>query len=123
MTLYTFTGPISSILSSKFYPIKHGWGNGYVAIPKEHPLYGKDYMHPDVNLDAHGGITFSDFANSLDLNELPELQVITDDIKDYWVFGFDTLHAGDDEENCNEEYVKLQTLLLKLQLEQLTQTN
>lgn len=21
----------------------HGWGNGYVAVPKEHPFYGKKY--------------------------------------------------------------------------------
>ena len=42
-----------------------GWGNGYVFIPKEHPLHGVDYnevynMYPD--LEVHGGLTFSDYA-------------------------------------------------------------
>jgi len=35
--------------------IETGWGNGYVAVPKEHPLYGKDYNNIDI--DIHGGLT------------------------------------------------------------------
>jgi hypothetical protein len=46
--------------------------NGYVRVPKEHPVFGKGYNSVDV--DVHGGITYADEAG--------------------W-FGFDTLHAGD----------------------------
>jgi len=31
---------------------------GYVGVPPEHPLHGKDYQ--DLDLDAHGGLTFAD---------------------------------------------------------------
>ena len=31
---------------------------GYVGLPPEHPLYGKDYE--DVDFEVHGGLTFAD---------------------------------------------------------------
>jgi len=34
--------------------ISVGWGNGYVALPKNHPCFGKDYDSIAVNI--HGGI-------------------------------------------------------------------
>ena len=43
--------------STNMFP--HGWGNGYVALPKEHPLHGIDYNFLPVT--ATGGITYSEF--------------------------------------------------------------
>ena len=67
--------------------IEHGWGNGYVILPEEHPYYGKEY--DDINVDVHGGLTFSESAKDLDWPEI--------DAKDKkgWVIGFDTAHYGD----------------------------
>ena len=52
---------------------------GYVAVPKTHPYYGKDYNDLD-HIAVHGGLTFSGHH--------------TDD-EDVWWFGFDTGHYGD----------------------------
>src|SRR5438309_4447716 len=65
--------------------------NGYVAIPKDHPLFGKDYSqsvcdHPgcykhsiESLINVHGGITYSG-----------------KDEDGFWWFGFDTAHSSDD---------------------------
>jgi hypothetical protein len=54
--------------------------NGYVAIPKGHPLHGHSYDKVDSDwVDAHGGLTYSD----------------EDKETGEWVFGFDCSHAGD----------------------------
>lgn len=54
---------------------------GYIEIPTDHELYGKDYdeieAHYDYELPAHGGLTFSDFVDNK-----------------YWI-GFDCAHFGD----------------------------
>jgi hypothetical protein len=57
------------------FPYMGGWGNGYVAVPLEHPWYGLDC--DEIDVDIHGGLTFSE------------------EIDNYWVFGFDTNHYGD----------------------------
>jgi hypothetical protein len=49
--------------------------NGYVAVGKEHPLFGKQYDALDVSV--HGGLTYSNKQGDL------------------WVFGFDTAHLYD----------------------------
>ena len=46
--------------------IDFGWGNGYVIIPKDHPLNGKNYdeIHDLMpKLDVNGGLTFSKFTS------------------------------------------------------------
>lgn len=60
-----------------------GWGNGYIMLPKEHPLYGQHYDDAEL-CDIHGGWTFSEFDEF--------------EGKEYWVFGFDTCHLGDTPE-------------------------
>lgn len=50
----------------------YGAVNGYVKIPEGHHWYGLDY--DDINVDVHGGLTFSNAAG--------------------WI-GFDCLHSGD----------------------------
>ncbi len=54
----------------------NGQLNGYVAVPKDHPAWGRDYGEIDV--DVHGGLTFAGRG-----------------IDDSWVFGFDTSHGFD----------------------------
>lgn len=41
-----------------------GWGNGYIAVPPEHPLHGKS-DEVDTYVDAPGGFTFSASADDL----------------------------------------------------------
>lgn len=90
-----------------------GYANGYVAIPPEHPLYGIHYN--DVNIEVHGGLTFSKhfcFFNTT----TPEL--LDAKIPDnYWVFGFDTMHVSDTLESCPREYVINEVNILKEILE------
>ena len=86
-----------------------GWGNGYVCIPKGHPLWGKHYDKIDVTV--HGGLTFSEKASDLNWDE------ITEDMKDDWIIGFDTCHYDDNPDNCPKEYVEAQTRELVSQIE------
>lgn len=67
---------------------------GYVGLPPGHPLHGKSYEEP--NVDVHGGLTFADKCNEsatpctgichIPLNGRPD---------DVWWFGFDCAHFGD----------------------------
>lgn len=70
-----------------------GEANGYVSIPAENPLHGKDYGD-DVfrSVSVHGGLTWSSLAK--------ELRGVPSDIDpESWVVGFDTCHYGD---NCSK---------------------
>ena len=49
----------------------HGWGNGYVGVKKDHPLYGKHYrdlISIDVTTVTYNGNAISAFCYSLDEN-------------------------------------------------------
>lgn len=92
--------------------------NGYVAVPPGHPLYRKSNFDPEVeNLDVHGGVTFAGYEKTL-----PWVSVYLDHQKprrNWWVFGFDTCHCGDNSdkwnlENCTEETRRLQEQLEEL---------
>lgn len=87
-----------------------GWGNGYACIPPGHPLHGKDYNEIDV--DIHGGLTFSDSSNECDWPEIPE-----ECKKDHWIVGFDCAHYGDDSETCPQEFVEQEAANLAEQLQ------
>jgi len=96
------------------FGLDFGWGNGYIIISKGHPLYGKDCdeiynLMPE--LDVHGGLTFSKFANELDWPELNKKD------KNGWIIGFDTVHLEDNLENWPYERVIEETERLKKQLE------
>jgi len=88
--------------------IKHGWGNGYVIIPKGHPLHGKHY--DDIDVEVHGGLTFSEPVKELDWPEISKKD------KSGWVIGFDTAHADDDCYSWPEQRVKSETEYLLKQL-------
>lgn len=79
--------------------IPHGWGNGYVVIPKGHPLYGNDCGHMSV----HGGINFSGYVDKILIEEWDEL---SPEDEGKWMIGFDTCHYRDNIENCPKEYVQ-----------------
>ena len=53
--------------------------NGYVKIPDDHPLFGKDIYEEEVEIEVHGGLTYGG-----DLK----------DNGDFWM-GFDCAHSGD----------------------------
>lgn len=80
--------------------MRKGWGNGYVVIPKGHPLYGKDYM--DYDLDIHGGVTFASFGKDFNWDGI-ELR------DDDWVIGFDTNHSYDTKESWTKSNVISET--------------
>ena len=87
---------------------ERGWGNGYVGVSESHPLYKVEYFDIE-QLEVHGGLTFSSFVEASRKSEWGELSGM-------WVFGFDTVHLGDNKVNCNQEYVERQTASLAMQL-------
>jgi len=110
-----------------FFGIKfdYGWGNGYVAIEKSHPLYNVDYN--DINYhsnlhDVNGGLTFSaEMTGNQILNDgiIIESAVI-DRNKKYWVFGFDTKHSFNTAKNTPRRAVVKDTLRLYNSLKEVT---
>ena len=53
---------------------------GYVAVPEDHPFYGKEYFDIADKIEVHGGLTFG--------------SKIKDFGEDFW-FGWDYVHLGD----------------------------
>jgi hypothetical protein len=90
-------------LKTTFLPdsAPHGWGNGYIGVPPEHPWFGKNYN--DIECNCHGGLTYS--ADHVP-KEKPD---------GHWWLGFDTCHLYDNKYNCCEAYVINEIELLKQQ--------
>lgn len=101
---------ISFVLKTTFID-KGGYGNGYVAIPKDHPCFEMDYSQIHnryTSIRVNGGLTF---AGSTIIGQPKET-------KGMWIVGFDTLHYWDTLERWpNEEVVLLEANKLKQQLE------
>lgn len=57
---------------------------GYVRVPEGHDLFGKDYMDMDIDINCHGGLTFSEMI------EKDERGFTVG----YWI-GFDCAHRHD----------------------------
>ena len=92
------------IKESKSDFFNRGWGNGYVLVPEGHKFHDKRY--DDIDVDVHGGLTFSE--------HIPE----GDDFgwrPGYWV-GFDTAHTGDNKEKWTKSEVLKETISLFIQL-------
>lgn len=109
-----------------------GTHNGYVLIPEDHPLYGKDenIINAELPYSIHGGITFAEshldskqiitesevlyISDALDKHELNEDCFATK----YWVVGFDTAHYEDNPTNWNKTAVTAETekLFILLQM-------
>lgn len=65
---------------------------GYVGVPRDHPLYEKDYE--DVDVDVHGGLTFAE-ACAAGGDESRHICHKTDGDDHVWWFGFDCAHYLD----------------------------
>lgn len=92
-----------------------GFANGYVAVTKEHPWWGKDIEEIENLVSVHGDITF---AAEWKRFPFPVMKLTDKEIpEDSWIFGFDTLHDNDTLEKCNEEFCKEETFKLMKQLE------
>lgn len=99
-----------------------GYANGYVALPPTHPFYNVDYSETDKHVDIHGGLTFGECIDNIRCHEewvqgseCIGFDSFTDIPDDYFVVGFDTLHAGDG--GLNRDWCVEETLRLKNQLE------
>ena len=92
--------------------VERGWGNGYVVIPKGHPLHGKGY--DEIDVDVHGGLTFAELAK-----DLKKWDEVIDHDKGGWVVGFDTCHLDDTSFIWTKTAVEAETGRLKQQLEKL----
>lgn len=59
----------------------------YIKIPKGHKLYNKDYddIYKEIDLDVHGGLTYSN--NYLCISEKQKVEG--------WFIGWDYAHYGD----------------------------
>ncbi len=79
-----------------------GWGNGYVGVTKDHPLFGINYMYLDRYIDIHGGLTFSGMIDNL------------------WCFGFDTAHSGDSIYKWGKSDVEVEAQSLQFQINKLS---
>jgi hypothetical protein len=111
MTLETFVKENNWLPRGGF--MDFGWGNGYVIVPKEHPMHGKHYDEINEFVEVNGGLTFSDRADSILVGT--DLDVDADD----WVVGFDTAHSWDTLSRWPKEKVERETNRLRLQLEKL----
>ncbi|WP_315361799.1 hypothetical protein [Prevotella histicola] len=92
-----------------------GYANGYVAVQKGHPWWGKKWHEVEGLVNVHGDITYAaawkDFP-------YPTINLTKVNIpEDSWVFGFDTLHDGDTLEKCNEYFCLVETFKLMRQLQ------
>ena len=127
----------TSFLDVKFdlsgYEYEHGTHNGYVAVPPENKYHGKS-IHDIEDFEVHGGITFSEPAiypnvmNGRKINEkyvgkrnaiLEKAEFITENTEvgeDWWIFGFDTAHWGDNKYNWDKQAVIEETLSMMEQL-------
>lgn len=97
-----------------------GVANGYVAIPPEHPLFGKSMSDSEIEkLRVHGGVTFT--GSFYECQEhFSSMRFLTPGIQpapNWWVIGFDTCHWNDSPETCPLAYVVAETENLKRQLE------
>jgi len=100
MNIETFKIPITWLDSI----IPHGWGNGYIGVPKDHPWWGMDYN--DVPCEVHGGLTYGKKEHPSALKGVPT---------DLWWFGFDCAHYQDTPQTCPESYVDAQIKSLRQQ--------
>lgn len=116
------------------YVFEHGTHNGYVAVPPENRYHGRSWEDMEEEINVHGGITFSepvtypDKMNDREIREeyigkrnaiLGKAEFITENTEigdDWWIFGFDTAHWGDDKYNWDRKAVIDETLSLMEQL-------
>lgn len=89
-----------------------GWGNGYVLIPKDNHFHGKHYDDININVDVHGGLTFS---RLVDAKMVEDWELDKED-EGKWCVGFATSHYDDNLSKWSKEKVQEETERLKEQL-------
>lgn len=115
------------------YEFEHGTHNGYVAVPPENKYHGKSWDEME-DFEVHGGITlsepatYSDKMNGVEIKKeyvgkrnklLEKAEFITDNTEigdDWWIFGFDTTHWGDNKDDWDRQAVIEETLSMMEQL-------
>ena len=68
---------------------QHGHWCGYVGVPREHPLYGKEYSNMRT-LQVHGGVDYTGRCSPPICHVAPEGMP-----EDVWWIGFDSGHTWD----------------------------
>lgn len=113
------TPTIAFLRATSFNPyLDAGEYNGYVAVPPEHPLFGENIDNKDVaNLRVHGGVTFA--GPFKDVNDVDVYLDCEEPPCNWWAFGFDTVHYGDNADKWNLETCTEETRRLQIQLEEL----
>ena len=96
----------------------HGWGNGYVLIPKDSILYGVDYDTLNTTVDVHGRLTYAEHVHEDDYKHFPGL---TKEDVGKWMVGFDTNHYMDTLEKWPKERVQEEADKLLKQLQEYEQ--
>lgn len=74
---WSFAGLLCAVVQAR----EGGHRCGYVRVPAGHPMHGKSYEDP--NVEVHGGLTFAEIE-----------PCEHEDGTGYW-FGFDCAHSGD----------------------------
>jgi hypothetical protein len=134
--LYGIISSISNRQTQEFMDI-FGYGNGYVAIPPDHPYYGMDESNKDLDwIQVHGGITYgssiidtygeyapmlqeaeSVFGRFTDPEEKRTVGPLIEIPKDYWLIGFDTCHGRDNRKNWDRDRLAEEVRWLHQQLD------
>lgn len=86
--------------------------NGYAVILPDHRLYGKHY--DDIPVKVHGGLTFGKPAKDWIINEIKQ------SYPNGFVYGFDTAHYMDEDEDWGVENVTEETKKLAVQFSELS---
>lgn len=90
----------------------NGWGNGYIVIPEEHPLYGREEISSS-EVSVHKGFTLAEKFHAPDWKEggvINGSKKELDDSKNYWILGFDTNSLFEKPDIHTKEYVTRQTM-------------
>lgn len=99
--------------------IESGNYNGYVAVHKDYAdnmiINREQHDFIDIINDVHGGCTY---CRPYKANFVMPLDEIPVNANDYIVFGFDTCHCGDTEDNWTLEATKDETILWQTKIEQ-----
>ena len=101
------------------YLLEHGWGNGYVLLPKNHPWY--DMYYEEIPIHVHGGLTFG----SIITKETVEVwgESLTEQHIGMYMIGFDTAHYNDKLINWPKKRVMQETQYLEKQVRNLGHRN
>ncbi len=102
-------------MASIGYAYDNGYANGYVAVPPNHPWFGKKY--DDLDVRVHGGVTYSAPVDNVITDGAEYLWGASGVPSGWWVFGFDTNHCHDTMDIWTHDRVIEETLKFQRQIE------